>query len=369
MRSHVEHLGRREFLQASGAAAVGMTAAASFEQTHATGTQPRRIKVGQIGTAHDHASGKLQTLKNLSDQFDLIGVVEPDREKRRAAEKNPIYRDVTWLTEETLLATKDLKIVTVETRVEDLLATAARCVAAGVHIHLDKPAGESLQSFGQLLDAATSRGLCVQMGYMYRHNPAFSFCFDVVRNGWLGEIFEVHGLMSKEISVEERKRNLHFRGGMMFQLGCHLIDAMVRVLGPAQDVQAHTRRLRPDLDNLADNQLAVFEYPQATATIRVSVTEFDGMKRRQFVVAGTEGTVEIRPLEPPRLTITLNKPRGKFAKGTHEVALPATPGRYDDQLIELARIARGQVKPEYTPEHDIAVQKLVLQASGMPTDR
>ena len=87
MRSHVEHLGRREFLQASGAAAVGMAAAASFEQTHAAEKQPGRIKVGQIGTAHDHASGKLQTLKKLRDQFELIGVVEPDREKRRAAEK------------------------------------------------------------------------------------------------------------------------------------------------------------------------------------------------------------------------------------------------------------------------------------------
>jgi predicted dehydrogenase len=303
-----------------------------------------------------------------SDHFDLIGVVEPDRKKRSAAEKNPVYRDVNWLTEEALLATKDLKFVTVETRVEDLLATAARCVVAGVHIHLDKLAGESLQSLSQLFDAATSRGLCVQMGYMYRHNPAFSFCYDVVRNGWLGESFEVHGLMSKEISQEERKRNLHFRGGMMFQLGCHLIDAMVRMLGPAQGVQSHTRRLRPKLDNLADNQLAVFEYPQATATIRVSVTEFDGWKRRQFVVAGTEGTVEIRPLEPPQLTLTLKKPRGKFASGTHEVAWPAMTGRYDDQLIELARIARGQVKNEYTPDHDLAVQKLLLQASGMATD-
>lgn len=367
MRSHVEHLPRREFLQASAAGAVAAAAASSFKQTRAEEKPPGRIKVGQIGTAHDHASGKLQTLKKLSDHFNLIGVVEPDREKRIAARKNPVYRDVPWLTEEALLATKDLRIVTVETRVEDLLATAARCLAAGVHIHLDKPAGESLQSFGQLLDAATSRGLCVQMGYMYRHNPAFRFCFDVVRKGWLGEVFEVHGLMSKELSVEERKRNLHFRGGMMFQLGCHLIDAMVRVLGPAQGVQSLTRRLRPELDNLADNQLAVFEYPQATATIRVSVTEFDGWKRRQFVVAGTEGTIEIRPLEPPQLTLTLKKPRGKFASGTRKVALPAMPGRYDDQLIELAQVARGQVQPEYTSDHDLAVQKLVLQASGMPT--
>jgi len=44
------------------------------------------------------------------------------------------------------------------------------------------------------------------------------------------------------------------------------------------------------------------------------------------------------------------------------------PGRYDDQLIELARIIRGQEESQYPPEHDLAVQQAVLKASGAPPD-
>ncbi len=48
--------------------------------------------------------------------------------------------------------------------------------------------------------------------------------------------------------------------------------------------------------------------------------------------------------------------------------LPPMPGRYDDQLIELARIIHGQKESEYPPEHDLAVQDAVLKASGAPLD-
>ena len=358
---------RREFLSVAGSA-MALTAAGRSQAMLGDDSERRPIKVGQIGTAHDHASGKMHTLRKLLDDYEVVGVVEPDPLRRREAEKSPIYRGVPWMTEDELLAIPGLKVVAVETRVEDLVATAARCVAAGVHVHLDKPAGESLGPFRKLLAEASTRGLTVQMGYMYRNNPAFQFCFDVVRNGWLGEIFEVHGVMAKQITASERERNLPYRGGMMFQLGCHLIDAMVRVLGNADSVTPYIRRLQQETDDLADNQLAVFEYPKATATIRVSVTEVEGWKRRQFVVCGTSGTVEIRPLEPPSVTLVLDRPRAKYVKGLQEITLPKMPGRYDDQLRQLARIARGQSQPEYSTAHDLAVQELVLKASGLPTE-
>jgi hypothetical protein len=41
----------------------------------------------------------------------------------------------------------------------------------------------------------------------------------------------------------------------------------------------------------------VFEYPKTTATIRTCSLEAEGYKRRQLVVCGDEGTVDIRPLE------------------------------------------------------------------------
>ena len=70
------------------------------------------------------------------------------------------------------LETPGLRAVLVETRVPDLLDNAEACVAAGMHVHIDKPAGESLPQFRRILDAAAREKLLVQMGYMFRYNPA-----------------------------------------------------------------------------------------------------------------------------------------------------------------------------------------------------
>jgi len=70
-------------------------------------------------------------------------------------------------------------------------------------------------------------------------------------------------------------------------------------------------------------------------------------------------------LEPPRLRMALLKPRGPYHSGYQEVRLPKMPGRYDDQLVELARIIRGETSSPYPPAHDLAVEEAVLRASGL----
>ena len=326
-----------------------------------------RIKVGQIGTTHAHAAGKMATLRKLSADYEVVGIVEPNPERRKDAKKRSAYRGLKWISEEQLLNTPGLAAVAVETDIPELVPTAMRCVSAGMHIHLDKPAGLSLSEFEKLLDETTRRKLTVQMGYMFRHNPAFRFCFQAAKNGWLGDVFEVHGVISKAISAEQRKRLAQFPGSM-FELGCHLIDAMVKVLGRPDKVTSFSRRTRPEQDDLADNQLGVFEYAKCTATIRSALVEVDGQKRRQFVVCGDRGTVDIRPLEPPKLLFAPDRPVAKYKKGYQEITLPKMPGRYDDQLIELARIIRGEKESEYPPKHDLAVQEAVLKASGVALD-
>ena len=61
-----------------------------------------------------------------------------------------------------------------------LMDIAGRCIDAGMHIHLDKPGGESFSKFKQVLDEAGRRNLTVQLGYMYRNNPAVQFCRNAV---------------------------------------------------------------------------------------------------------------------------------------------------------------------------------------------
>ena len=326
---------------------------------------PQPIKIGQIGTGHAHARGKMQSLRR-SDDYEVVGVVEPNPVLRKQAEQNPVYKNVRWMTEEQLLNVAGLKVVAVETEVKNLLDTGARAVAAGKHIHLDKPAGEDFPKFKKLLDNATRQHLTVQMGYMFRYNPGFTFIVKAVRDGWLGDIFSIHTVMSKTVGIATRKELSEYRGGTMFELGCHIIDSVVRFLGKPDRVVPFARHFANLDDDLLDNQLAVFEYPRATVTVRSALMEVDGFARRQFVVCGDVGPADLRPLEPPKLQLALSRPRGKFKKGYQDVPIKNLP-RYDADFVDLAKVIRSEKEFEFTPEHDLAVQEAILLASGMPT--
>ena len=175
-----------------------------------------QIKYGQIGVGHAHA-GKISVYRR-SSEFDVVGVVEPDPELRQRAENSSAYKDLKWMTQEQLLNEPGLQVVGVESRVRDLLDVAQVCVAAGKHIHLDKPAGESLPQFKRILDNAARQHLLVQLGYMYRYNPAVVLMRDALRKGWLGEPFEVHTVMSKLVSPASRRQLAGYAGGTMFEL-------------------------------------------------------------------------------------------------------------------------------------------------------
>jgi predicted dehydrogenase len=339
------------------------TAAASLAPFVARGAEPPRIRIGQIGTAHAHASGKMDTMRASAD-FEVVGIVEPDAARRAKLETSPTYAGLPWLTEEQLLTAPGLRAVAVETEVKDLLATAARCIATEKHIHLDKPAGESLPAFQRLLDDATQRRLIVQMGYMFRSNPAFQLCFQLLRDGALGEVFSIDAQMSKLIDPAGRAALLPYRGGSMFELGCHVIDAVVTILGRPEKVTPYNRSVAAD--GFPDNQLAVLEYPRATATVRSALAEVEGTARRQFVVCGTRGTFDIRPLEAPAARLALTAPHGAYRRGYQDVKFPTTGGRYDGDFRELAQAIRGEKPFPFTPAHDLAVQEAVLLASGLP---
>lgn len=350
---------RRTFLKESvaSAALIGLKTG-GFAQGNAS-----PIKVGQIGTAHAHASGKWQAMKRCED-FEIVGLAEVDEEHAHAVRAaSNVYADARWMSVESLLAVPDLRMIAVETHVRDLLAIATRCLQAGKHIHLDKPAGSDLALFKRVVDLARSHRLLIQMGYMFRYNPAFEFCFRAVREGWLGDIFAVEAVMGKKSGSDVRKELAEFDGGTMFELGCHVIDAIVYMLGKPDQVHAFNRKSIAG-DPLVDNQLAVLEYPHFAVTVRSALIEVDGFARRQLVVCGNKGTLEIRPLEPPSVRLTLEESVGGYKKGAQKVVFPGN-GRYDKDFEDIARVMRGQRSFQFSYEHDLAVQETVLRASGM----
>jgi predicted dehydrogenase len=322
-----------------------------------------KIKIGQIGTTHGHAAGKLKSYRESSD-FDVVGVVEPDPELQRKAERLPEFRGLPWLTLEQLLETPGLQAVAIETEPCDLLTNAESCINAGKHIHLDKPAGESLAHFRRIADTAARKHLCIQMGYMYRYNPAVVLLRDLLRKGFLGEPFEMHCVMSKVVDDPSRIKHAKYAGGMMFELGCHVIDIVIDLLGSPDSITAFGQHAGSQPDELRDNMLAVFTYPKAIASIKSSAMEVNGFARRHIVVCGTAGTIFIEPLDSPaHVGLTLANDHGKYKKGTQQIAVEPY-SRYVADAADFAKVIRGEKTLEWSIMHDLAVQEAVLRASG-----
>ncbi len=351
---------RRQFLHTAGGLAIGSLA------SHAASTDGgNRIRIGQFGTRHAHASGKLDAIRSLPDLFDVIGVVEPDDARWEEVRQRAPYAGCKRLTEAELLNDTSVQAVAVETDVVDLVPTAMRCLDAGKHLHLDKPAGESLEACRAMHALATEKHLTIQMGYMLRYNPAFQFLYEVLEEGWLGEITEVSGMMGKFMNDEGRAQLSIYEGGGMFELACHLIDQVVTVLGKPDKVTPFIRRTRPEQDNFADNQLAVFEYSTALATVRCNHIDRMGGPRREFRVSGVDGTLEIRPLESGQVRLGLSRDCGPYKKGFQDLTFRREGGRYDAEFIDLAKVIRGEKKLAWDGAHDIATHQAVLEACGL----
>ncbi len=318
-------LERREFLHA----AATLAAAAALRPHAAAAGESDRVKIGQIGTAvGGHAASTMRTLRELDQDFEVVGlVVDADD---GGLSNDSAYEGIPRLTEAELLAVPGLRAVVVETAVAALIPTAARAVAAGLHVHVEKPGGHSHDEVKQLLADADGHKVHVEIGYFFRFHPTFQFLYRAVRAGWLGQPTVVHGEMSKAVfDARARQQFMATRRVPMFELGCYLCDALVNVAGKPDRITTFSRR--DPTDGAIDNQLAVAEYPRCTATLRTSYREVRGDQRRQLVVSGDEGTIEILPLEgAPVLRMALSKPREQFRAEYQTVDLPA-PRRPDER--------------------------------------
>ncbi len=325
----------------------------------------RKIKIGQIGIGHNHGEGKMQAIRHFPDTFEVVGVAESDPAWIAKRGGLPVYAGLPWMSPDELLAMKDLDAVLVETDVWNLVPTAQRCLDAGLHIHMDKPAGEDIGAYARLLETARRRRLIVQLGYMYRYNPAVQYCREAVRRGELGEILSIDAAMCTEHPAEFRTWLKHFQGGTMFIFGCHLIDLILLLQGKPDRIVPFQKRTGLDGIDVPDNGLAILEYPRCGATGRTSSFEVNGYGRRQLVICGSRGSIEIKPLEKPTvLALTLKTYSQPYADARQIIDLPSNGDRYDEMVFDWARMIRGEQENPYSCDHELLVQQATLQACG-----
>ena len=315
-----------------------------------------RIKVGLLGATHSHAPAKLNILQNHA-AFEFIGAAETSDRVRRA------HPAVRWIDRDELIETAEL--VVVESDVRDHARDALDALQAGKHVHVEKPPSAQWQEMLKLAAAARAQNRLLQVGYMWRHNPGFIRVFEAVRNGWLGEVYQVRAMMNNHLSANLREDWAQFAGGAFFELAAHLVDAVIRLLGRPNSVTPVLRSSKGDA--LADNNVVVFEFERVLATITNSTNQPNAFAHRQFEVFGTKGTMLIKPLEQPVLAVDLAQAAGPYQKGPQEVTLPKYE-RYRGEFDELARCIQTRTPLPVSMDQELLIHEWLLRASGMFTE-
>ena len=340
---------RRTFLAA--------TAALAAPRALRAAATPARIPLGFLGVTYSHGPAKLELALKSTD-WEFIGACDPTPAGRAICER----LGAKMITQDELLARA--RVVAVESEIRDHAAHALLALRAGKHLHLEKTPVAKLADMHAIVALAREKKLLLQTGFMWRYHPGFRAIFEAARAGWLGDIYLVRGFISNNLNADRRKEWAEFPGGSMFELGSHLIDAAVRLLGKPQSVTPFLARHGKFDDALHDNNLAVLDYDRARAVIFNTALQAGAAPQRSFEVLGTKGTATLTPIEPGKLTLDLTAAAGPYKKGPQEIPLPAYK-RYVDDFIELAAAVRGEKPLSTSLDDELLVAETVLRASGM----
>lgn len=346
---------RRHFLQYAG------VAAASASQARSAITV---IRAGILGTQHGHVRGKLQAMKDSPD-YQVVSVCENDPAARAQAQKDPLYAGLPFVSEEALLADASLHLIVVECRVWEAINWGRKVIAAGKHLHLEKPPGAEWAPFRDLVEEARRKNLLLQTGYMYRDHRGMNAAIEAAKNGWLGDVYLLRGTINSDRTPEGRAIEAKYPGGSFFELGGHLVDRTVELFGRPKRVNSWLRHDTSIDDKLADNTLVVLEYDRALAVISSAARMWGTDQHRSFELIGSEGSIMVQPAEGsrPKMRVGMRKAQGPYKAGWQEIELGPQP-RFKGDFQELARALKNGQPLKLSYDHELILHETLLKASG-----
>ena len=335
----------------------------------------RKVKIAIIGlNYYSHAYGILLSLEYLSDIFEIVGYTLPENEREKFPKYAEKYAKYPELTLDEILNNPEIEAVAIET--EEIYLTKYATLAAlhGKHIHMEKPGGVGLDDFEKMIEAVKKGGKVFHTGYMYRYNPYVQDILNKVRSGELGEITSVEAQMNCFHPEKTRQWLKTFPGGMMFYLGCHLVDLILQIQGEPENIIPLNRSTGYLGVDSEDFGMAIFEYKNGVSFAKTSAVEVGGFTRRQLVVSGTKGTIELKPLEmftPENIGV-----QSQYTdKVTYTVTTPwGDPGvaerseifdRYNVMMESFAEFVRGEKTNPITPDYELTLYKNLLKACGV----
>jgi predicted dehydrogenase len=328
------------------------------------------MRLALLGLWHPHAPGMVRQIAAYPEEFTLVGAWDPDpalAEKRRE-EWKPHHNLKVFDSAEALLAEK-LDGVVVEGIVADNCRYARLALERGLPVLLEKPFGATLAETRTTFELAKRKNLHLQLVYLFRYMSAVEEMLTRARRGDIGHVYEFRARLPKDFSLyEEHVETLgQYPGGIFFEMAGHVIDFMCSILGPPREVKSILGHYHPTRGGeFVDNGVALFGFERGVGIIEVPALEITTDQRR-IEVYGTEGALVIPHMGSGHLSNNAVQPLDVLArdgKTWERLNLKAAVLQIRD-LREFAAVVAGKKAPNYTLDHDLAVQEALITASGM----
>lgn len=277
------------------------------------------IVVGLLGITHPHASARVRALREI-ENVKVIAAADEDPRLGYFAEKYDVeQRDI-----ESVLNDERINAIMVHSKSKDMVPHALRALAAGKSVVVEKPGGGTVADLLQLAQAEqeASAQQIVQVGYNVRLAESISRAKKIIDDGAIGEVVTVSARGAAMVGehLTEHLNQPADMGGVLWILGCHMIDSLVHMFGAPESVnaQVHKSARLSGAESREDSASALLNYPDMSVTF-----SFDGHDKLEWFessrifVYGTLGMLEIGIL-PQKLRVYLDRPAAGLSAGWTE---------------------------------------------------
>lgn len=339
-------------------------------------TDPSPIRVALIGYGLGGASFHAPIIA-VTPGLRLTAIVTANPERQeRAAREHPLARVVDsadWIFDHA--AAHDLVVIATNNRTHVPLALAS--LGAGLPVVVDKPLAASADEARQLIAEARRRHLFLSVYHERRWDSELLTARRLIAEGVLGQVLRFESRLERwrptpkpgwrELAAPEEA------GGLLYDLGSHLIDQALLLFGPVLHVYAEVDRRRAGVEADDDVFIALTHVSGVRSHLWASAVAAQMGPRIRVLgtrAAYTKLHADIQEAalragrRPDESNWGVESPEhwGRLGVGDDARPVPSEPGAYQCFYTGVLAALRDGAPPPVDPEDAVAGLEIIAAA-------
>lgn len=331
--------------------------------------QPIRTAIASYGMSGQQFHGPALT---VNPHFEVLKILE--RSKNNSEKMFPDASIVRSFNE--ILNSPDIELVFINTPDVFHFEMAKQALLAGKHIVVEKPVTQKSTQAAELVELGKEKGLVFTVYQNRRWDGDFMTIQKVINSGKLGRLVEFESHFDRYrtfITPNTWKEEKDEYGGVLYNLGSHMIDQAFVLFGKPDAVTAHLKKVRKG-SAVTDYYDIRLEYKTFSAILKCSyLVKNPGPRYTLYGEYGTFRKWGIDPQEEMQKAGNLpegddwgKEPESEWGTLVYEMdgknyreKVETIPGNYRIFYDNLYEVIRNDASLLVKPEETVEVLKII----------